>query len=68
MCNDVYMSLKKSKDKNNYIEGDSKGNIIEFTLVNYVTNNNYYWYSIVGVVISLILYPYAKEDIINEKK
>ena len=61
-CKNVKLSLKESNDKKNYIEGRSDNKVLEFNLINNVTNNSYYWYSLVGIVISLMLYPFAKEE------
>ncbi len=61
-CENVKMSLRKSNNDKNYIEGRNDNRILEFNLINDVPNNGYYWYSIVGIIISLMLYPFAKEE------
>ena len=62
------MSFKKSNNKeSNYVDSRVDGNILEFNLIYMVPNNSYYWYTLVGIVISLMLYPLAKEDKKNEK-
>lgn len=67
-CNDVKMSLKSSNNKStDYIESKEDNKILEFSVIYLISNNSYYWYTLVGITISLILYPLAKEDITNEK-
>lgn len=67
-CNDVFMSFKKTNNKkNNYVDSRDDDNILEFNLIYMVPNNSYYWYTLVGIVLSLMLYPLAKEDMKNEK-
>ncbi|MBR3161659.1 MAG: hypothetical protein IKF19_02905 [Bacilli bacterium] len=61
-CQNVIMSTKKSNSKKNYIEKRNDNKVLEFNLVNYINNYDYYWYPIVGIVISLMLYPLAKEE------
>ena len=68
-CKNVSVSKKKSNDsKQNYIKDSHDDDILEFSIVNFVPNHGYYWYSIVGIVISLMLYPFAKEEKHYEKK
>ena len=67
-CNNVETPLKHSNDNNlYYIESSNNDKIIDFNIIYLVPNNSYYWCTLVGITISLLLYPLAKEDIENEK-
>ena len=67
-CNDVQLSIKKSNDKKNYIEGEKNNDVLEFNLVNYIKNDSYFWYPIVGIVIAFMFYPLAREEDKYDKK
>ncbi len=68
-CEDVAVSKRKSNNiKENYITGSNDDNILEFGIVNFIPNNDYYWYSFVGIVLSLMFYSLAKGEINDEEK
>lgn len=59
-CKNVKINLRKSKKNNYLVNNISKS--LDLSYESVITNTSYYWYSIMGIVITLTLYPLLEED------
>ena len=59
-CKNVKINLRKSKENNYLVNNISKS--LDLSYESIVTNMSYYWYSIMGIIITLTLYPLLEED------
>ena len=67
ICDSFYANTVKQNDKNNSITNMNNTSLV----ITYDSNEydkTYYWYAIMGILISLTLYPLAKEDNDEKKK
>ena len=60
-CQSIKIPVRKSINQNNEIEG-LDNETLQILYTNYVPNNSYYWYSILGIVIGLTLLPLARGE------
>lgn len=63
---DVFMDVARSQKNGTNIINDSD-NTLKITMNYYTRNYGYFWYSMLGIAIALILFPLAKEETIHEK-